>query len=135
MLGKGLQLKTNALLVFEKLVNNRLVDHPEKWGFLHKLKSYGTLGQIFVLILSFLSNRQLPVILDGKSSQEYSVNAGVTQGSILGPTLFLYINDLLGDINNNITIYADTTTLYWSGTWFVATARIGFWSWTWSTRP
>ena len=36
-------------------------------GLLHKFKSYGILGQIFGLISSFLSNRQLPVVLDGKS--------------------------------------------------------------------
>ena len=58
-------------------------------GILHKLKSYEISGQIFGLISSFLSNRWLRVVLDGKSSQEYPVNAGVPQGSILGPTLFL----------------------------------------------
>ena len=35
-------------------------------GLLHKLKSYGISGQIFGLISSFLSNRQLRVVLDGK---------------------------------------------------------------------
>ena len=82
-------------------------------GLLHKLKFYGISGQIFGLISSFLSNRRLRVVLDGKSSQEYPVNAGVPQGSILGPTLFLlYINDLPDDVVCNIAIYADDTTLY-----------------------
>ena len=152
--------------VFEKLVNNRIVDHLEKcclfsdfqYGFrssrstadlltvvfdriprafnrsgatravaldiskaldrvwlagLHKLKGYGISGQIFGLISSFLSNRQLRVVLDGKSSQKYPVNAGVPQESILGPTLFLlYINDLLDDVICNIAVYADGATLY-----------------------
>ena len=54
---------------------------------------------------SFLSNRRLRVVLDGKPSHEYPVNAGVPQGSILGSTLFLlYTTD--------ITIYAEDTTLY-----------------------
>ena len=42
----------------------------------------GISGQIFFLISSFLSNRQLQVVLDGKYSHEYPVNAGVPQGSI-----------------------------------------------------
>ena len=151
MLGKGLQLKAVTLVsllsvvskVFEKLVNNRIVDHLEKcdlfsyfqygpmytravaldiskafdriWhaGLLHKLKSYGISGQIFGLISSLLSNRRLRVVLDGKYLQEYPVNAGVPQGSIRGPTLFLlYINDLPDDVFCDIAIYADDTTLY-----------------------
>ena len=82
-------------------------------GLLHKLKSYGISGQIFGLISSFLSNGRLRVVLDGKSSQEYPVNAGVPQGSSLGPTLFLlYINDLPDDVIFDIAIYADDTTIY-----------------------
>ena len=68
---------------------------------------------MFSLISSFLSNRRLLVVLDGKSSQEYPVNAGFPQGSILGPTLFLlYTNDFPDDGVCNIAIYADDTTLY-----------------------
>ena len=82
-------------------------------GLLHKLESYGISGQIFGLISSFLSNRRLQLVLDGKLSQEYPVNAGVPQGSILGPTLFLlYMNDLPDDVICNIAVCADDTTLY-----------------------
>ena len=61
-------------------------------------------GQIFGLIFSFLSNRQLRMFLDGKSSQEYPFNGP-------GPhTLFLlYISDLPDGVICNISVYADDT--------------------------
>ena len=76
-------------------------------GLLHKLKSCGISVQIICLISSFVNNRWIQVVLDGKSSQEYPVNDGLLQGSILGPTIFLlYINDLLDHVICIIGIYA-----------------------------
>ena len=50
------------------------------------------------------------MVLDGKSSQEYPVNAGVTQGCIRGPTLFLLcIIDLPDDVICDTAICADDT--------------------------
>ena len=65
------------------------------------------------LFLLFFRNRWLQVVLDGKASQVYPVNAGVPQRSILGPTLFLlHIDALSDDVISNIAIYADDTTLF-----------------------
>ena len=53
------------------------------------------------------------MLLNGKSSLEYSVNTRVPQGSILGPTVFLlYINDLPDDFICDLVTYAYDTTLY-----------------------
>ena len=53
------------------------------------------------------------MVLHGKSSQEYLVNARVPQGSILCPIFFLlYINDPTDIVACIIAIYADDTSLY-----------------------
>ena len=59
-------------------------------GLLHKCKSYRISEHMFGLLSFFLTNRQVPAVLDRKSWQEYPVNAGVSQDSICGPTLFCY---------------------------------------------
>ena len=61
--------------------------HP---SLLQKLKSNGISGQIFGLILFVLSNRLLRVALDGKTAQEYPVDAGVPQSSIQGSRYYTF---------------------------------------------
>ena len=102
-------MKTQAIA----LDISKVFDRVWHAGLLHKHKFSGISAQIFGLILSFLSNRQLQVVQDEKSSQEYPVIVGVPQGSICGHTLFLQYNDDLPDeAICNIAIYADDTTLY-----------------------
>ena len=52
-------------------------------GLLHKRKSYGVSDQICGFISSFLSNRRLRVVLDGKSSKEYPVNPEFLKAPVL----------------------------------------------------
>ena len=71
---------------------------------------------IFILISSFLGNRDPWVVLDGKCSQEYPVYAGVPQGFMLDPTLFLlHIDNMTFLMMLSVillSMQADDTTLY-----------------------
>ena len=93
-------------------------------GLVHKLKSYGISGKLLGTISDFLADRHITVVHEGHSSLTHSINAGDPQGSVLGPTLFLfYINDLPDRILSELAIYADDTTLFTAYRGSLSTSR------------
>ena len=65
------------------------------------------------ILSDFLRNRKQRVTLNGQSFSWINVNAGVSQGSIVGPLLFLiYINDLSDGLSSNAKLFADDTALF-----------------------
>ena len=80
---------------------------------MHKLRAAGVIGEILNWFNNYLSDRKQRVVLSGAVSDWLFIRAGVPQGSILGPLLFLlYINDIVTDIGSNIRLFADDTSLY-----------------------
>jgi hypothetical protein len=72
-------------------------------GLLWKLKSIGLSEDMLQWFRSYLTNRKIRAVVEGKSSKWYNLTAGVPQGSILGPLLFLlYINDIVNNIDCEI---------------------------------
>ena len=82
-------------------------------GLLFKLRQSGIAGSLLSWLTDYLFDRNQCVVLSGVHSDTVTISAGVPQGSILGPLLFLvYINDIVCDIKSHIRLFADDTALY-----------------------
>ncbi|KAI8493036.1 hypothetical protein Bbelb_290400 [Branchiostoma belcheri] len=86
-------------------------------GLIYKLSRYGIQGPLINWFSDYLSDRQQRVVINGEASSWGFPTAGVPQGSILGPLLFvLYLNDIKDlPCKSSINCFADDTSLYNSG--------------------
>ena len=77
-------------------------------SIIHKLKCNGEIsGNLLSLLTDFFRNRKQRVIFNGQSLSWANISAGVPQGSIIGPLLFLIdINDLSDNLQCNLKLIA-----------------------------
>ncbi len=81
-------------------------------GLLYKLRTLGITGRLHDWLENYLCHRRQRVVINGVQSDWIYILAGVPQGSILGPLLFLvFVNDIVLDIRSDIFLYADDTIL------------------------
>ena len=83
-------------------------------GLIFKLEQNGICGSVLTWLKHYLKDRKQHVLVNGQQSIWGNIKAGVPQGSVLGPLLFLiYINDIVHVINYcKIRLFADDTCLY-----------------------
>lgn len=82
-------------------------------GLLHKLFINDVPICLVKLIQSYLFERKFKVFINSTSSDPYDMPAGVPQGSVLGPLLFLiYINDIPKQPRTYLACFADDTASY-----------------------
>ena len=103
-------VKARRLADISLLMSQNKVPHQR---LLLKLKAHGIGNDVINWIKKWLTHRRQRVIVDGEISNWKSVLSGVTQGSVLGPILFLiYINDLEDDISSKVLKFPDDTKVF-----------------------
>ena len=107
----AVDLQKDVRLVF--LDVSKAFDKVWYSALLFKLKKSGISGKLHEWFLNYLSDRQQRVVIHGQCSSWGTVNAGVPQGSVLGPLLFLiFINDIVEIVSSDIKLFADDPTLF-----------------------
>ena len=82
-------------------------------GLIYKLKQNRIKDKLLCILIDVLKNCQQRVVLNGQFSSWTKMNAGIAQGSFLGPLLFLiYINDLPNGLQSIPKLFADDTSLF-----------------------
>jgi hypothetical protein len=111
---QNLDERLSTILIFCDI--SKTFDRVWHEGLIKKLKSYAISGDLLIWFKNYLSGRRQFVFVNNELSDSDLVKAGVPQGSVLGPLLFLLcINDITDNLGNLARLFADDTSLSYSG--------------------
>ena len=106
------KLKNNEEVIGVYLDISKAFDKVWHQGLIYKLKKAGIRGNLLNWLISYLSQRSQRVTIGGAYSDWSYLEAGVPQGSILGPLLFLvFINDIAVGTTSIPHLFADDSNL------------------------
>jgi hypothetical protein len=108
------QQKVTALCLLDLSAAFDTIDHSI---LIHRLSSwFGFNGKVLSWLTSYLSSRNFVVNINSTMSDQFSLNQGVPQGSVLGPLLFILyttpLSSLISDSSVSHHLYADDTQLF-----------------------
>lgn len=108
---EGFKKKNTTVMVLLDI--EKAFDRVWQEGLLYKMNIAGYPDYMLQLISSYLTNRTMSVKINNSKSPKRQIAAGVPQGSVLGPKLFIiYMQDMPQFPNTKLSLFADDTAIY-----------------------
>ena len=122
---RGFERKHITVAIFFDI--QKAYDTTWRYSILNSLHSFGFRGNLPIFVRNFLTDRTFQTRIDDTHSNEYKLERGVPQGSVLSGTLFsIAINEITSQLPQGVqnNLYVDDFAIYYSSSNLRHTQRI-----------
>ena len=110
-LARGMDQRKTAKIIFADI--SKAFDKVWHGGLLDKVHRLGIRGNLLRWLKDYLADRFQRVVLKGSTSSWLKIIAGVPQGSIMGPLLFMiFVDDIIRNLDCMACLFADDVNLF-----------------------